>query len=75
MATSGKSFHPIIKYTGNTNDRVDGVIFNISAEELIKADAYEVSEKLNLFQVRTLGYMLINMKIKFLNLNFIINRI
>ena len=44
VATSGEAFHPIISYTGNSINCVDGIVFDISAEELIRADFYEVSD-------------------------------
>jgi gamma-glutamylcyclotransferase (GGCT)/AIG2-like uncharacterized protein YtfP len=42
VQTSGKEFHPILKYTGHSSDTVEGMVFAISAEELAQSDAYEV---------------------------------
>jgi gamma-glutamylcyclotransferase (GGCT)/AIG2-like uncharacterized protein YtfP len=39
---SGMVFHPILKYTGNREDKVEGTVFEITHEELLKADEYEV---------------------------------
>lgn len=44
IATSGEAFHPIITHTGNSTNCVDGMVFDISEEELIRADSYEVSD-------------------------------
>lgn len=44
VATSGETEHPIISYTGKSADSVDGMVFDISAEELQQADAYEVDD-------------------------------
>ena len=44
IATSGQSSHPILKYTGNPLDIVDVIVFDITFQELIQADAYEVSD-------------------------------
>lgn len=44
IATSGESFHPVITYTGNPEDQVDGMVFEISSGELQRADSYEVSD-------------------------------
>jgi len=44
IATSGEAFHPIITYTGNSTNCVDGMVFDISEEELNRADSYEVSD-------------------------------
>lgn len=44
IATSGEAFHPIIHYTGNSMNCVDGMVFDMSKEELRRADSYEVSD-------------------------------
>ena len=46
IKTSGKEIHPILKYSGNETDRVDGTIFEITTSELSQADEYEVEEYL-----------------------------
>lgn len=43
VAISGKSHHPIVKYSGNDADRVDGTVFEITDAELDQADKYEVA--------------------------------
>ncbi len=44
IATSGKTHHPIVEYTGNVLDTVAGTVFKISSKELQQADEYEVSD-------------------------------
>lgn len=44
LAKSGERFHPIVARSGDHADRVPGTVFEISAEELAAADAYEVSD-------------------------------
>lgn len=44
IATSGEAFHPIVAYTGNSTHYVEGTVFDITEEELKRADSYEVSE-------------------------------
>ena len=44
VESSGLDIHPIIFYTGNKIDCVNGILFDVSSEELNKADSYEVSE-------------------------------
>lgn len=44
IATSGKTHHPIVEYSGNASDMVAGTVFKISQAELLQADAYEVSD-------------------------------
>jgi len=41
--SSGLDIHPIIFYTGNKIDSVNGILFYVSDEELNKADGYEVN--------------------------------
>jgi hypothetical protein len=43
VRTSGKTHHPIVRYTGNANARVPGTVFEITSQELECADRYEVS--------------------------------
>ena len=42
--SSGTDNHPIIRYTGKREDFVEGVLFEISYDELLLADKYEVDE-------------------------------
>ena len=44
IETSGKEFHPILTPTGNEKDQVPGVVFDITPEELLQADDYEVAD-------------------------------
>ncbi len=44
LATSGKEFHPILTHTGKEEDQVAGQIFEITPEELMRADRYEVAD-------------------------------
>jgi gamma-glutamylcyclotransferase (GGCT)/AIG2-like uncharacterized protein YtfP len=42
VATSGKTHHPIVRFTGNAGHRVAGTVFAITDLELAMADEYEV---------------------------------
>lgn len=44
LAKSRVKVHPIAILTGSPNDSIDGTLFKVSEEELIKADQYEVDE-------------------------------
>lgn len=44
LATSGQSHHPIVSPSSDAADSVEGMVFQISEEELAAADAYEVSD-------------------------------
>lgn len=43
VKTSGKSHHPILRKAGNGEARVAGTVFEITADELDRADRYEVA--------------------------------
>lgn len=43
VRTSGMTHHPIVMFTGIDADKVSGVVFEITNDELIRADTYEVS--------------------------------
>jgi gamma-glutamylcyclotransferase (GGCT)/AIG2-like uncharacterized protein YtfP len=43
VRTSGKTHHPIVRYTGDATARVPGTVFEITSQELECADRYEVS--------------------------------
>ncbi len=44
IATSGKDIHPVVIYTGEDTDKVQGMVFDVSGEELRQADSYEVAD-------------------------------
>jgi hypothetical protein len=41
VAASGKSHHAIVKFNGNRDSRVSGMVFELSDAELASADHYE----------------------------------
>ena len=44
LAASGKTHHPIVQESGDVADEIAGTVFEISAQELIAADEYEVAD-------------------------------
>jgi len=44
LKSSDLDNHPIIRYTGNKIDLVEGVLFEITHDELLLADTYEVDD-------------------------------
>ena len=44
LASSGVQFHPVVTRSNNPSDRIAGLVFDISNEELLRADSYEVSD-------------------------------
>lgn len=44
IESSGADVHPILEYTGNETDFVEGTLFELTDKELISADEYEVDE-------------------------------
>ncbi|MBN9244526.1 MAG: gamma-glutamylcyclotransferase [Mesorhizobium sp.] len=44
IAKSGEASHPIVRHTGRPADEIDGVVFEITDDELAAADRYEVAD-------------------------------
>ena len=44
LAKSGQKYHPIATKTGHSEDAVEGIVFEISTEELSLSDSYEVAD-------------------------------
>ncbi|WP_421534520.1 gamma-glutamylcyclotransferase family protein [Pseudomonas marginalis] len=44
LASSGKTHHPIVQPTTEAWARIEGMVFQISEQELAAADAYEVAD-------------------------------
>ena len=44
IAQSGTNLHPIVSLSDDPADEVAGMVFEITADELAAADAYEVSD-------------------------------
>jgi gamma-glutamylcyclotransferase (GGCT)/AIG2-like uncharacterized protein YtfP len=52
---SGKTEHLIVAYNGNEDSRVPGTVFEITDEELARADAYEVAQYIRIATVLASG--------------------
>lgn len=44
IKSSGTDQHPIINYTGLPDDKITGTLYEVSDEELLEADKYEVAD-------------------------------
>ncbi|HCN51200.1 MAG TPA: UDP-N-acetylmuramate--alanine ligase [Chryseobacterium sp.] len=44
LLTSGQKYHPVLKFSGNEEDEVGGVLFEVTETEIIQADDYEVDD-------------------------------
>ena len=44
VSLSGKTHHPIVRFTGRSSDTVSGTVYEITADELLSADKYEVEQ-------------------------------
>ena len=44
LRISNSKFHPLIIFTGNEKHKVHGTLFEVTIEELLKADNYEVDD-------------------------------
>lgn len=41
---SGQRYHPILKFTGDSSNEVNGTVFEVTQDDLEKADDYEVND-------------------------------
>jgi hypothetical protein len=44
LRKSEQKFHPIIEFSGNKNNEVEGMLFEVTDEEIANADDYEVDD-------------------------------
>ncbi|WP_312078659.1 gamma-glutamylcyclotransferase family protein [Chryseobacterium sp.] len=44
LRRSNQKYHPILVFSGNIEDEVEGVLFEVSDEEILQADEYEVDD-------------------------------
>ena len=44
LEKSNQKYHPILEFTGDVEDVVEGTLYEITNEELLKADKYEVDD-------------------------------
>ena len=44
LRKSNQQFHPIISFSDDKNDQVEGVLFEVIEDEILQADRYEVDD-------------------------------
>lgn len=44
LRKSNQKYHPILVFSGNIEDEVEGVLFEVTDKEILQADAYEVDD-------------------------------
>ncbi len=44
IATSGEDVHSIVEYSGDPKNQISGMVFEVSLEEILEADRYEVAD-------------------------------
>ncbi|WP_284464661.1 gamma-glutamylcyclotransferase family protein [Chryseobacterium sp.] len=44
LRKSGQKYHPVLEFSGNGQDEVDGVLFEVTEAEILQADEYEVDD-------------------------------
>lgn len=44
LRKSNQKYHPILEFSGNSEDEVEGVLFEVTDEEILQADEYEVDD-------------------------------
>lgn len=42
LRKSNQKYHPILDFSGNIEDEVEGILFEVTNEEILQADEYEV---------------------------------
>jgi hypothetical protein len=44
LRKSNQKYHPILEFSGNGEDEVEGILFKVTDEEILQADEYEVDD-------------------------------
>ncbi|KFF12539.1 hypothetical protein IW15_13495 [Chryseobacterium soli] len=44
LRKSGEKYHPMLEFSGNQEDEVEGVLLEVTEKEILQADAYEVDD-------------------------------
>ncbi|AZA89971.1 AIG2-like family [Chryseobacterium nakagawai] len=44
LRKSGEKFHPVLEFSGNTDDKIEGMLFEVTDTEILQADEYEVDD-------------------------------
>lgn len=44
LRKSGEKFHPVLEFSGNTDDKIEGMLFEVTEAEILQADEYEVDD-------------------------------
>lgn len=44
LRKSNQKYHPILEFSGDSSDKVEGMLFEVTEEEILQADEYEVDD-------------------------------
>jgi len=44
LRKSNQKYHPILEFSGDVKDEVEGILFEVTDEEILLADEYEVDD-------------------------------
>lgn len=44
LRKSNQKYHPILEFSGNGKDEVEGMLFEVTEDEILQADEYEVDD-------------------------------
>lgn len=44
LRKSGQKYHPVLEFSGNADDEIEGVLFEVTEAEILQADEYEVDD-------------------------------
>lgn len=44
LRKSGQKYHPVLEFSGDANDEIEGMFFEVTEAEILQADEYEVDD-------------------------------
>ncbi len=44
LRKSGQKYHPVLQFSGSSEDQVEGILFEVTEDEILQADEYEVDD-------------------------------
>ncbi|NIF04664.1 gamma-glutamylcyclotransferase [Chryseobacterium sp. Tr-659] len=44
LRKSGQKYHPVLNFSGNEEDEIEGILFEVTETEILQADEYEVDD-------------------------------
>ncbi|MEB4761397.1 gamma-glutamylcyclotransferase [Chryseobacterium indologenes] len=44
LRKSGQKYHPVLQFSGSSEDQVEGILFEVTEDEILQADEYELDD-------------------------------